>query len=878
MKNIARTLLSFFISVQMFSQNVSFAETSSIDYYTAQLSAIIQKYDSDDYFSSLTVKIGDTELVKDGERISIDNEGSKAYVENGRTMMPVRAIAEAIGAEVSYDQNTRTVTLENEDTVVAMTIGENEMEVNGRRVTLLNAPEIRKDRTMLPIRDVAEALDCEVEWHQASQTATFTKNYQTKRVIVHSEYADTTNAVEYFKTNNKTILQFDNIDDAKACVEANLSKGIIAEPDYIRKVESLSWGAANIGGDNYYYQTNYAAGSSVVAVVDTGIDYDHEFLENHIISGYDFYHDDNYAEDERGHGTAVASTVIDIAGKNPNIKIMPLKVFGKGENCSSLTISAAIKYAADNGADVINLSLGGKGTSYEEQDAINYANNHNIAVVASAGNDEIDLQTTPYSPATLDGVITVSAINQNNHLAYFSNYGNGVVDFAAPGVNIKCAKNGGGYTTMDGTSFSAPHVAGVYALVKAVHPDMTTADITYALSRNAVNIGSSRYFGAGRIYAKSLERYLSGISCYDFMASDITSTNATLRAYIGYSGIIPEKVGVKINGKEVYSTSFKRHSNNHMNFSCNLANDANYTLKPETTYEAVVFTNQGSYILTSNTLKFTTNKAAEIPTPTPKPTPTPEASTLRIIPDKYPTYDLEQGSKFNLSGRIKSNYHITDVRSYILDSNKNIVQQSSGWTSTSTYVIENSQLDTGLKFENLSPGTYYLKYYAKDKTGNTVSWTSTSFKIKGVTYNPPSEPTVSGVVLIPDSFDNLSIRTGPSTGYNIVGSMDNKVRCNVYTNKSQNGWYYIEYNGVYGYAAGNYIYLPSETRTGIVNIPSNWDNLSIRTGPSTGYDIVGSMNHGVKCTVFPDKASNGWYYVEYNGTYGYAAGNRIYLQ
>lgn len=78
-----------------------------------------------------------------------------------------------------------------------------------------------------------------------------------------------------------------------------------------------------------------------------------------------------------------------------------------------------------------------------------------------------------------------------------------------------------------------------------------------------------------------------------------------------------------------------------------------------------------------------------------------------------------------------------------------------------------------------------------------------------------------------------------------------------------------------GYAAGNYIYLPSETRTGIVNIPSCWDNLSIRTGPSTNYTIVGSMNHGERCTVFADKAQNGWYYVEHNGVYSYAAGNRI---
>ena len=105
--------------------------------------------------------------------------------------------------------------------------------------------------------------------------------------------------------------------------------------------------------------------------------------------------------------------------------------------------------------------------------------------------------------------------------------------------------------------------------------------------------------------------------------------------------------------------------------------------------------------------------------------------------------------------------------------------------------------------------------------------------------------------------------------------MNHTDKCIVYTNKTQNGWYYIEFKGSKGYAAGNYIYLPSETKTGTVNILSSWDNLSIRTGPSTNYKIVGSMNHGARCTIFTDKTKNGWYFVEFNGVYGYASGNCI---
>ena len=147
------------------------AEESMDDTYISQLSAMIQKYDADDYFATMSVTIGEPNLIIDGVEVPIDESGSVAYVENGRTMMPVRGIAEAIGAEVDYDSDSRIVTVENEDTMIAMRIGDNEMEVNGQPVMLLTAPEIKEDRTMLPIRDVAEALDCEVEWQQEIQTA-----------------------------------------------------------------------------------------------------------------------------------------------------------------------------------------------------------------------------------------------------------------------------------------------------------------------------------------------------------------------------------------------------------------------------------------------------------------------------------------------------------------------------------------------------------------------------------------------------------------------------------------------------------------------------------------------------------------------------------
>lgn len=228
-----------------------------------------------------------------------------------------------------------------------------------------------------------------------------------------------------------------------------------------------------------------------------------------------------------------------------------------------------------------------------------------------------------------------------------------------------------------------------------------------------------------------------------------------------------------------------------------------------------------------------------------------------------------------------------------MDSDNNVIQSANGWTTTKTYVIENSALDTGLKFNKLPVGNYYIKFTAADESGSNVTWKSDSFRIVGKEVKqptpaptpqpqpepvkPPVENSETGIVLIPDSFENLSIRSGPSTNYEILGHMDHTNKCTVFPDKTKNGWYYIKFGNIDGYAAGNYIYLKSETRTGIINIPSSWENLSIRTGPSTNYRIIGSMNQGATCTVYPDKASNGWYYVEYNGVFGYASGKQINL-
>lgn len=757
-----KKFLSLVICVACICSSLNFtvvAEKSKGDFWQ-QVSEMINKYEEDDYFSVMSVKIGESEINIDGETVPIDESNSVPYVENGRTMMPVRGLAEAIGADVSFDDEEQTVTVETSETMVLMTIGLDEMEVNGEPVALINAPEIVNERTMLPVRDVAEALDCEVEWVQETETAVFTRPLQTKRVIAFSENVNNSDAVMSVSSEGMTIMQFDSIDDTRDAIETLESQEIAAEPDYVRKTYAMSWGIDDIGSKEYYNETDYAAGSAVVAVIDTGVDLSHSYFKGKLVDGYDFYDNDNTPQDLRGHGTHVASTVLDVAGFNSNIKIMPIKVFGTSDSAYSSTIAQGIEYAADHGADVINLSVGGQHYSAYEQEAIDYAYSKNVAVVAAAGNEKLNLANCDYSPGGLNHVITVSALAENGSLAKFSNYGQGVVEFTAPGVNIKGAKLGGGYCTMNGTSMASPHVAGAYAIVKAVHPEISVDEITEALGENARNKENSSYYGYGYIKVSALEKYLSKVFCENDMIDNVTDNSATLSGTIRYTGIVPEYVGARLgttrnNQSDVVKVRFRDNGNDAMNFKCDLS-----SLKSGTTYYVCIFMKPGGFDYVSEDIEFTTTGTPSKPEPTPEP----DKSELRIVPNDYPIGEIKEGSSFGLSGRIKSNYHITDVRSYILDSNYNVLQESSGWTTTKTYVIEDSKLDTGLKFGKLGAGTYYLRFYAEDETGNSVTWTSNEFKVIVEEKQPEPEPDISDLRILPDSYPSGQLTQGNKFG------------------------------------------------------------------------------------------------------------------
>jgi subtilisin family serine protease len=192
--------------------------------------------------------------------------------------------------------------------------------------------------------------------------------------------------------------------------------------------------------------------SVTVAIIDTGVDYNHPDLAANIASGgYDFVDNDNAPMDPNGHGTHVAGTIGAVGNNSQGVtgvcwtaQLLPLRAFDASGSGTASDIILAMEYAQNHGAKVINASYGGSQFSQAEYNEISNLNTGEVLLVAAAGNGPTNNDSTPSYPASynLDNIIAVAATDQNDNLACFSNYGQTSVDVAAPGVNIYSAMPG----------------------------------------------------------------------------------------------------------------------------------------------------------------------------------------------------------------------------------------------------------------------------------------------------------------------------------------------------------------------------------------------------------------------------------------------------
>ena len=309
------------------------------------------------------------------------------------------------------------------------------------------------------------------------------------------------------------------------------------------------------GADSAWALVTPQAKPVVVAVVDTGLDWNHldvgwdqvwrnekEVPDNRVdddgngyvddVIGWDFFAGGNKPWDHDGHGTFVAGVIAarwngaGIAGINPLARIMVVKAINNFGHSRASYLAEGIKYAADNGARVINLSVGGPNLTRVERAAVDYAHAKGALVVVAAGNEAVDV--AGFGLAGAPSVVTVASTDLDDRRAAFSNWG-GAVDLSAPGLDVLSLRarrtdtmlgipgveyeKGSAYVGRDnryyragGTSFSAPIVSGVASLVWSMRPELTNDDVRRILLHSARDVdspGRDQYTGYGLVDARA---------------------------------------------------------------------------------------------------------------------------------------------------------------------------------------------------------------------------------------------------------------------------------------------------------------------------------------------------------------------------------------
>ena len=313
-----------------------------------------------------------------------------------------------------------------------------------------------------------------------------------------------------------TLVYIEPLETLKAgSVETN-DPGLATDPTDTDK----TWGLLKAHFTDAWAKTT-GSSSVIVAIIDTGIDATHEDLSaGQVGTGFDFVHQTTITfgvdSDDNGHGTLVAGVIgatannfRGIVGTNWNVTMMPVKALDSNGQGNSGDVASAIVWATDHGANIINMSLGGEGFGDDTtlSDAITYAYDKNVVIVAAGGNDVAtdggNLDQNPVFPVCDDNgqnmIIGVAATDENDEKASFSNYGNACIDVSAPGKKILStisidpgthmpAPNS--YALASGTSLAVPFVSGEAALIKAYYPNATNKEIQDRIIKSADPIDS----------------------------------------------------------------------------------------------------------------------------------------------------------------------------------------------------------------------------------------------------------------------------------------------------------------------------------------------------------------------------------------------------
>ncbi|PLS19234.1 hypothetical protein CVD28_02150 [Bacillus sp. M6-12] len=391
----------------------------------------------------------------------------KPYMDNKthRVMLPVRAVSEKMGAKVTWVSKTKMVIIKSKSKTIILPINTKKAIVNGKTIKLDASASLVKGQVVVPLRFVSEALGTTIKWDAKKNTVWITSptgkkpvtKPVTKPVVTKPVTPKPAPVKEPVKKPTTPVSQTPTEKEEEKPVKTPV---IPAKPVVTEQKEEPGL-------------LKEATGKGVkVAIMDSGISAHSDLT---IAGGKNFVDSNASYADGHGHGTIVAGIV---AGKKyglaPDVELYSLRVLDNNNRGWGYMMVNAIDWAIENDIDIINMSIIMDTEDYYLNQAIKKALEHGIILVACAGNNGGNVT----NPASLDGVISVGALNSDwKTRAYFSSY-IGKVDYMAQGANIYSTNRFGSYDSgWNGTSFSAPYVTGIFALYKEAFPNATAQEL-----------------------------------------------------------------------------------------------------------------------------------------------------------------------------------------------------------------------------------------------------------------------------------------------------------------------------------------------------------------------------------------------------------------
>ncbi|MGN0543474.1 MAG: S8 family serine peptidase [Acutalibacteraceae bacterium] len=376
----------------------------------------------------------------------------------------------------------------------------------------------------------------------------------------YESVSDTRTAIEYYESLPN--VEYVELDDSFEMTTLSINEDLSDYPVFDVEPTLDDWGsvATNASKVVQNMQNDGNLPKVTVAVLDTGFDYSHSFFDSSRITDSKVNSDDSSenTNDSYGHGTFVAGVIYN--NTTPNVEISVYKVLGdNGGTKSIFKLIQTIMVAVNDGADVVNMSLGGPGTLFRYThflDAVSYAEDKGVPVVVASGNDGVELTTE--IPATVLGAITVAAVNQDLTPCDFSNYGS-YVDIAAPGRQINSAipyknklatKINGEivyfdehyYATAFGTSVATPFVSAAVAMLKTKNPSYTVNDIETILKSTVQTTSSwNGDYGVGIVNFEKMMTLTKTIAPNITLTTEgaVISASAQAKIYYTTDGSIP---------------------------------------------------------------------------------------------------------------------------------------------------------------------------------------------------------------------------------------------------------------------------------------------------------------------------------------------------